>query len=151
MSFEKVFPKAVKFISLRPRSQKEILTYLAKKSSNQKVREKIFQELTKLGLVDDQSFVHWWIDQRNTFRPKGKKALMMELRQKGIDRDLSEMIVNREVDERKLAKMLLTKKKKTWEKLPLVIQKEKQTSFLARRGFSWSVIKALLDESQSLE
>ena len=151
MSFEKVFPKAVKFISLRPRSQKEILTYLVKKSSSQKVREKIFQELTKLGLVDDQSFAHWWIDQRNTFRPKGKKALMMELRQKGIDRDLSETIVNCEVDEKKLAKILLLKKKKTWRQLPLGIQKEKQVNFLARRGFSWSVIKALLDESQSLE
>ena len=151
MSFEKIFPKAVKFISLRPRSQKEILAYLTKKSSNQKIRDKAFQGLTNLGLIDDQAFVHWWVDQRNTFRPKGKRALMMELRQKGIDRDLGETIVNQEVDEKKLAKSLILKKKKFWEKLPLEKQKEKLAGFLARRGFSWATIEALLDENRQME
>jgi regulatory protein len=151
LSFEKVFPKVVKFISLRPRSQKEILNYLAKKSSNQKIKDKVLQELTNLGLIDDQAFVHWWVDQRNTFRPKGKRALMMELRQKGIDRDLSETIINQEVDEKKLAKALILKKRKFWEKLPLEKQKEKMAGFLARRGFSWPTIEALLDENRQMQ
>jgi len=148
LSFEKVFPKTLKFISLRPRSQKEILTYLTKKSPDQKIREKIFQKLTSLGLADDQAFVQWWVEQRNTFRPKGKRALIMELRQKGIDRDLSETIINREVDEKNLAKTLFLKKKKVWEKLPFEMQQEKLASFLGRRGFAWNTIKALLDENR---
>ena len=150
MSFERLFPKVVKFISLRPRSQKEILAYLAKKSSSQKIRDKAFQELTNLGLIDDQAFVHWWIDQRNTFRPKGKRALMMELRQKGIDCDLSETVINQEVDEKKLAKGLVLKKRKFWERLPLEKQKEKLAGFLARRGFSWATIEAILDENRQM-
>ena len=145
-NFEKLFQKAIKFISIRPRSQKEILSYLQKKSSKQKLQDLALKELKRLGLIDDQAFVDWWLEQRATFRPKGKRALKMELRVKGIESELIELNLAEKVDEEDLAARSAHKKLTVLKNLPWEIQREKLISFLSRRGFNWSVIKKILDE-----
>jgi len=143
----KLLQKTIKFISIRPRSQKEITFYLQKKSpKNQEKQKLVLKELLNLGLVDDEAFVDWWLEQRATFRPKGKKALMMELRLKGIDRDLIERSLAEKVDEAVLAKKLALKRLSFLKKLPSEVRKEKLFGFLGRRGFSWEIIRKTLDE-----
>lgn len=145
-SLEKIFQKTLRFIGLRPRSQKEILFYLQRKTADQKIIEKIIGDLTNLGLINDGAFVDWWLEQRASFRPKGKMALVMELRQKGIDNDLIQKAIVEKVDEKEQAAFLVEKKLKVWARLPQEILKEKLSGLLARRGFSWETIKLILDE-----
>jgi regulatory protein len=146
-NIEKLLQKSLKFIAIRPRSQKEISVYLQKKSSkNQGKRKLVLAELSKLGLIDDEAFVDWWLEQRATFRPKGKKALMMELRLKGIDRDLIEDFLSEKVDEENLARKAALKKIASLKSLSSEAQREKLIGFLSRRGFNWNVIKKTLDE-----
>ena len=102
--------------------------------------------MLNLGLVDDEAFVDWWLEQRATFRPKGKRALQMELRFKGIDRDLIERSLAEKVDEEALAKKSFLKKIPSLKNLPLEVQKKKLIGFLSRRGFSWEIIRKTLDE-----
>ncbi len=143
---EKYLQKALKFISIRPRSQKEILDYLKRKiPRNLKLRNLVLKNLERLDLVDDQAFVLWWLDQRNTFRPKGKRALLQELRQKGIERELVENSLA-DLDELPLARRVALKKTKILDKLPYLERKQKLSAFLARRGFGWSIISKILDE-----
>ena len=145
-SLEQIFQKTLRFVGLRPRSQKEILFYLQKKTSNEKIIKKVLEDLTNLGLVDDKAFVDWWLDQRAAFRPKGKRALVIELRQKGIDSDLIQKAISEKVDEKEAAASLVEKKLRVWARLPQEISREKLTGFLARRGFKWETIKLILDE-----
>lgn len=145
-SLEKIFQKTLRFVGFRPRSQKEILFYLHKKTADEKIIAKIIEDLTNLGLVDDVAFVDWWLDQRAAFRPKGKRALIMELRQKGIDNNLIQKAISEKVDEKGAAASLVEKKLRVWARLPQEICREKLTGFLARRGFNWDVIKLILDE-----
>ncbi|MCX6725894.1 MAG: regulatory protein RecX [Candidatus Shapirobacteria bacterium] len=145
-SLEKIFQKTLHFIGLRPRSQKEILFYLHKKTADEKIIAKIMQDLTNLGLMDDAAFLDWWLEQRAAFRPKGKRALIMELRQKGIDNNLIQKAMVEKVDEKGAATSLVEKKLRVWSKLPQEICWEKLTGFLARRGFNWETIKVVLDE-----
>ena len=145
-SLEQIFQKTLRFIGFRPRSQKEILLYLHKKTADEKIIAKIIEDLTNLGLLDDVAFVDWWLDQRAAFRPKGKRALVMELRQKGINNDLIQQAVAEKVDEKESAALLVEKKLRVWARLPQEICREKLTGFLARRGFNWDVIKLILDE-----
>ena len=146
-NIDKLLQKAIKFISIRPRSQKEILSYLQRKSSKNQEKQKIvLRELLNLGLVDDEAFVDWWLEQRATFRPKGKRALKMELRFKGIERDLIERSLAEKVDEEALAKKSALKKMFSLKGLPPEAQKEKLIGFLSRRGFSWEIIRKTLDE-----
>ncbi len=145
-SLEQIFQKTLRFVGLRPRSQKEILFYLHKKNADEKIIKKVIGDLTNLGLVDDKAFIDWWLDQRATFRPKGKRALVMELKQKGIDNDLIQKAIAEKVDEKEAAASLVEKKLRVWARLPQEICREKLTGFLARRGFNWETIKLILDE-----
>ena len=140
--FQKTYDKLVRFATLRPRSKKEIDIWLRKHKVHKSLHKELFNKLKRLELLDDKKFAQWWIEQRTTFRPRGKRALFAELRQKGIDRDLIKEILDEvEIDEEKIARQLLEKKKYKWEKLPKFEAKKKMSEFLARKGFGWEIIK----------
>lgn len=149
--FQKLLNKVLRLISFRPRSEREIRDYLKKKASSAqltpKLTDKILAKLKKLGVLDDEAFARWWLEQRATFRPRGKYGLRAELRQKGVDREIIEQVVEQEVNELLLAKKVAQKKVKTLKKLPEREFRQKLAAFLSRRGFSWSVIKKVIDES----
>ena len=102
--------------------------------------------MLNLGLVDDEAFVDWWLEQRAAFRPKGKMALKMELRFKGIERDLIERSLAEKVDEEALAKKSALKKMSSLKRFSPEAKEEKLIGFVSRRGFSWGVIRKTLDE-----
>ena len=116
----RLMDKALRFLSSRPRSEREVRDYLWKKVriAKEKSRapdrgasltlgnsdssswqfsensgfliEEVVSKLKGLNYVDDEVFVSWWIEQRIRFRPRGKFLLRSELCAKGIDRDLIE-------------------------------------------------------------
>ena len=132
---QELLDKVFRFLSYRPRSAKEIQDYLKKKTPSEKKSLEIIKRLKEMKLFNDQEFCQWWIEQRNTFRPRGKRALWYELRQKGIDEKLAKPMIEEMVNELDLAKKVLKKKNGTRTQL---------TGFLARRGFSWQTIKEVL-------
>ena len=135
------------FLSYRPRSEKEIRDYLKKKEVDEKVTEKVINKVKKLGYIGDLEFTRWWVDQRSTFRPRGKRALMMELRQKGIAPEIIDQVLGESVNEVVLAKKVVKKKMAILQKLPFWERRRKLSDYLARRGFSWEVIKKIVDDS----
>lgn len=138
--------KVYRFISLRPRSEKELKVYLHGKHTSLQDSEKIFTLLKKQGLINDSAFVDWWLEQRATFRPRGKRALMVELRQKGISQDLIEEALSKNLDELTLAQKALQRKLKLYDRLPDREKKAKLSAYLNRNGFSWETIKKALEE-----
>ena len=145
-SSEAVYNKALRFATLRPRSEHEISLWFKRKNISTIMSSQVFNRLKNLGLVNDKAFSEWWIDQRVTFRPKGRKALFFELRQKGVARDTIESVLkNVEVpSETALAAELVAKKLSRFKDLPEEERKKKLVRFLARRGFSWDIIKQTL-------
>jgi regulatory protein len=148
--FQKLLDKAYRVLSLRPRSEKEIQDYLAKKGATSGVSRKIIKKLKKLDYLNDQEFSHWWIGQRSTFRPRGKMALRLELRQKGIKKEIVDKAVEK-VDELSLARKATQKKLKAYQKLTPQELRNKLSAYLARRGFSWSTIKSIIDQYSKKE
>ncbi|HUS52033.1 MAG TPA: RecX family transcriptional regulator [Candidatus Bathyarchaeia archaeon] len=143
--YRKFLDRVYRLLSFRPRSEKEIGDYLARRKSPAEVAEKIGTQLKRSGYLDDWKFAHWWVDQRSTFRPRGKIALRAELRQKGVAKEIIEKAVEK-LDELSLAKKAAKKKLKAYKKLDLQAFREKMIAFLNRRGFSWSTIKPIIDE-----
>jgi regulatory protein len=140
--FQKTFNNILNFATLRPRSEKEVFNWLKRKKIPEVMHKRLFNRLNHLDLLDDMKFSMWWIEQRNTFRPRGKRALTMELRQKGIDSNIiKKALEDSEVDEEKIAKRLLQKNEYKWKKHDQMKQKEKAFAFLARKGFSYDIIK----------
>ena len=135
-----------RFLSFRPRSEKEIRDFLQKKHPS--LVTKVTERLQELGYVDDTKFVAWWIEQRQGRKPKGMQLIIRELLSKGIDRNTIEQVLYSEMgDQKELAKKAISRKLDTLKNVPYVKQKKKLGDFLFRRGFSGDVIRRVVDDA----
>ena len=84
-----------------------------------------------------------------SFRPRGKRALGTELLQKGVDKKIIDSQLNQlsQNSQIKAAQAIITKKKKNYQNLSFQKAKKKLFALLARRGFEFSLIKQVIDES----
>ncbi len=144
--FAKFFDLILRFISFRPRSEKEIKDWFKKKEVGEETQKMIWEKLKHLGHINDEEFARWWIEQRTTFRPQGQRAITTELRQKGISPSIINKLQVPSSNEKELAQRAIEKKLKIYRNLPPMELRKKLTSFLARRGFSWEIIEEVIDE-----
>jgi len=140
--------RAYHFLSYRPRSEKEIYDYLGKKKLKDEEKEKIIKKLKEEKLIDDLEFARWFLEQRQTFRPKGSYALRQELRQKGIGEKIIDQVLPNKEEELSLAKKALVKAEKKYASFLGREKKEKLMAYLRRRGFSWEAVKKAVDERE---
>jgi regulatory protein len=139
------YEKLLRFASLRPRSEREVNGWLTRKKVHQSLHKELFNRLKHLELIDDTAFAKWWIEQRQAFRPKGKRGLEAELRQKGISREIiTEILAETPLNEEKVARDLIEKKAYKWKNLPAREAKIKKSRYLAGKGFSWETIEKVL-------
>jgi len=145
----KILEKVFKFLSFRQRSKKEILDYLKRKNLGEKEIELVVKKLERLGFINDEEFARFFIQSRIKGRPKGKRLLAQELRQKGVEKEIIEKILEEvELPEIELAAKAIEKKLKNFLKLRPQDARVKIANFLARRGFSWETIKELIDRTR---
>jgi len=143
--FQKSLDKLLRFAMVRPRSEKEFRDYYRRKEVHESLHKDLFEKLKHFELVDDVKFAKWWVEQRQNFKPKAKRVLQMELRQKGISKEIvDEILGSTIVDEEKMAKEILKKKSYKWKSLPTREARQKISQYLAGKGFSWDVIEKVL-------
>lgn len=145
----------IMYVSIHPRSEKEIVAYIRKRNNKLHGSEEIVSaaltRLKELGYIDDEIYTKRFIESRNRSRPKGKKLIQLELLRKGVSRDIIDS-VDREMGESEgptdieLARGVAQKKYSLWKKLPIPEQKKKLFGFLQRRGFSSTVVFRVIDE-----
>jgi SOS response regulatory protein OraA/RecX len=82
---EIVLTAALRFLEARSRSVAEVRTRLARAGYRPELVESAIGRLTDLGMLDDAAFAAQWVESRDRAHPRGEAALMVELRQKGID------------------------------------------------------------------
>lgn len=150
---QQLFDHALRFLSFRPRSRQEIRKFLQKKlgqSLSQAVGEQLIDQalerLAKAGLIDDGQFAKLWVESRLRHRPRSASFLRHELLAKGIEASTADQIITNLVgDEQKLAEAAVVKKIELWKKLDQRQSQLKMASFLRGRGFSWEVIRQVID------
>jgi len=143
--FQKTLDKLLRFATLRPRSEKEIKDYFRRKKVHESLFNKLFDRLNHLELIDDEKFAKWWIEQRQSFRPKPKRIMNYELRMKGVKKEIIEKVLGEEkVDEEKMARELLEKKMYKWKSLKGFELKQKMSQYLAQKGFSWEIVEKVV-------
>jgi len=82
---EVVLAAALRFLEARSRSVAEVRTRLTKAGYQPELVEGAITRLVDLGMLDDAAFAAQWVESRDRAHPRGETALLMELRQKGID------------------------------------------------------------------
>ena len=140
---ERAMQQAMLFLSYRARSEKEIRENLSKHEIPKAVIEDTIERLRQNGLANDKNFADVWIENRSTFRPRGRRALALELRQKGIDDPTIESALE-DVDEDTLAYEAGQKKARKLRVQEWSEFRKKMSDFLSRRGFSYSVIAPIV-------
>ena len=86
------YEKALHYLSYRPRSEAEVVKYLAGKGM-ETVSTEVLGRLKRAGLVDDTEFASQWVENRNTHRPRSRWALQCELRRAGVAREVIDQAV----------------------------------------------------------
>jgi regulatory protein len=82
---EVVLEAAARFLEARPRSVAEVRRRLGRAGYRAELVEGAIARLTELGMLDDAEFARLWVESRDRAHPRGEHALIIELRQKGID------------------------------------------------------------------
>ncbi|QQS38928.1 RecX family transcriptional regulator [Candidatus Woesebacteria bacterium] len=137
--------RLIAFCTMRPRSEKEIYDWLQRKKVPSESHEKVFDKLKSLELLNDLNFANWWIDQRESFRPRSKRQLEFELHNKGISKQVIDEIFSKKMpDDVSHASRLIAQRDYKWRNLGKLEAKKKKTEYLARKGFSWETIKKVV-------
>ena len=152
--FGKLFNSALNFLSYRPRSEWEIRHKLKFKTEDGQLIETVIDKLKKIGQVNDVDFAKWYIDQRQTFKPMGRRAVKYELIKKGlinktINDTLSEQegqIGDKELAERVAEKFVGRLRKIDYNQENIPKTKNKLQRLLASRGFDWEVIDETVEK-----
>jgi regulatory protein len=140
------YEAAVQYLANRPRSVSEIRRHLHGKRYDDEAIDGAIDRLRAQRYIDDLDFAKYWVEQRSKFRPKGDRALVSELSNKGVAREtiniaLGEMPEESEGDR---ARRAIARQLTRWASLEPAERKRKIHAFLAQRGFGYDVIDEVI-------
>ena len=136
--------RAIDFLSYRPRSSEEVRQNLVKKDIPETVVSIAMERLQDLGYLDDLAFARFWIENRDTFKPRAPRALRFELRQKGIGDDILEPLFEEILDVQDSAYRVAMKQIRQYKGKTRQEFKHKLSGKLQRRGFDYGIIKDVI-------
>jgi len=139
-SLQDCLDAAYYYLSYRPRSEGEIRQWLHKRGFPNELTEKTIARLREQKLSDDLAFAQFWKDNRLSLRPKSKRLIARELRDKRVDAEIIEQ-VTKDIDDEEIAHKLGSSRLACLAHLDYPNFYRRLASYLAYRGFSYEVIK----------
>lgn len=133
---EIAYQKALNLLSYRLHSETEITQKLKKHQISDEHIEHAIERLKRSGLLNDTSFAKAWVENRKEMRPRGRRALSYELKQRGVSPDTIEDVLDG-IDEEELAYQAAIKRSQRLQDLDWGDFRLKLTRFLAQRGFNY--------------
>jgi regulatory protein len=142
--FHRSLNSALRYMSSRPRSEVEVRNRLSRHGFDIDTIQKALAKLKKQGLVDDIAFAQFWRENREDFKPRSRRLMALELKQKGVDAEIiAEAIID--VDDRQGAYWAAQKKSRALTGLDYDSFRKRLGSFLKRRGFDYELINHTID------
>lgn len=141
---ERALQQAMLFLSYRARSESEIRQNLRKHEIPEEVIEQTLERLRQDGLANDGQFARAWVENRSEFRPRSRRMMAMELRQKGLNEEAVASAIEK-MDDEALAYEAAQKRAPRFNGLGWIEFRKKLSEFLARRGFSYSAIAPVVN------
>jgi regulatory protein len=142
----RAFNRAVRFLRYRPRSQVEVERNLREKGVADQVISAVVERLERAGYLDDEAFARFWVENREQFKPRGRRALRHELRQKGVgDRVIAQVLEG--IDEEAAAWRAIEGRMQQWRTLDRDQLRKKLMGYLSRRGFNYEIISIVFEKA----
>lgn len=149
MELKKAQNLALKYLSYRPRTKKEVKDHLMKKEIDEDTIEEVINYLLDLSYLDDENFCEMWIRDRVNLKPMGKIRISQELQKKGVAKEVIEISLENNLSqelEYELAVELAKKRISKLESKEDLKEMKKMQSYLYRRGFSTHIINDVTHE-----
>ncbi len=143
--FQKTMDSALRFLSYRPRSEKEVRQNLARKRFPEPFIERAIIRLKELRFVDDEAFARFWVENREANSPRSHRALKYELRSKGVDQEILDEAIDDTVDQDASALAAARKKLASLRNLEYNDFRQKLGGYLARRGYDYDTIRSVVN------
>lgn len=131
---------AYRYLSYRPRSEREMRQRLHQRDFDAESIEKTIIKLKEQKLIDDYAFAQFWKDNRLSFKPKSKRLIEEELANKKVAREIVEQ-VTKDIDDMDNACKLGRRRMHILAKLDYPDFQRRLSNYLSYRGFSYEVIK----------
>ncbi len=143
LSFDEAKEKALRAISVKRYTKKELADKLKKQGVSEEVSEDVVAWATEYGFLNDVEYAKSYILNALNVKKQGLRKIKFELEAKGIDRFLFEDVVfelegDNGIDEEKNIMSLLEKRLKDINNRKEI---DKTVRFLISRGFDYGKIK----------
>lgn len=138
---------ALRQLTVRARSRAELERALGRKHVPEDVTRIVLDRLSEVGLIDDAVFARDWLAAGER-RQKSRRALLAELAEKGVDREVIDDAVADLDSDRDLlvARGFAERKARSLAGLDPHVQYRRLAGALARRGFGASVVAQVTRE-----
>ncbi len=138
--FGKLYQRALEWALVRPRSEKEVRDYLAKKIFERKLDKSysdlIVKRLKEKKYLDDRVFAEYYVENRFVKKGISRRRLGMELMKKGVAKEIIAKVLDGRNDEKEILKMIAKKRAR--------YDDEKLINYLCRQGFSFELARNLV-------
>ena len=88
-----VLEAAARFLEPRARSVAEVRRRLTGAGYRADLVDGAIERMLELAMLDDEAFARAWIESRDRSRPRGERAIRVELGQKGVDRITVDLVL----------------------------------------------------------
>ncbi len=136
------FDKAVNLLAFKGRTKQEIIKRLIEKGYSSDEIDEAVEKLSYYGYLNDQNYTISYI--MDNASKKGKKLILIELEQKGIDKNILENVYSEvNIDEDAVIDNII---KQRFLKMDLSDDKiyRRAVGYLLRRGFTYESIKRVI-------
>ena len=147
-SYKRAFNYSLNLLSRMPRTEKQLKDKLLKYEYGYTVIDEIISKLKELGYINDEEYTVEYVNSR--IERDGPYKIKNQLYSKGIAKNIIEKVFEDwdYRDERKVAYSLALKKSETMERS--FKSRNKVARFLQNRGFSYEIIKDVINEIYSI-
>jgi regulatory protein len=140
----KAYNAAVHYLSIRPRTRREMTQYLIGKEFHTNQIENVLERLASVGLMNDLEFATSWVRSRQSLHPRSKWRLEQELLAKGVSKDDIHTVFAVMDPDDELSSLVDVIAKK--HNIPRYADQSKLITYLTRQGYSYELIKRAFQE-----
>jgi regulatory protein len=143
---EKALQKALHYLAYQPRSEMEIRTKLIACGFDEALVDAVLEDLREKGYLNDTRFARDWVESRASSKPRSRRFYSYELKRKGISEAAIHQAIETAPEDSELAHALGSKYLKRFANLDEAQFNKKMQGVLARRAFSYDIIKETINQ-----
>lgn len=137
------FTRAIRYLSLRARSVKEMRDYLIKKQYPEDEVNATIKQLIELKFLNDDDFARQFTENRQR-KGKSKQSIAFELKLKGLGKEQTEEILEDAKSDLKTAFAYIEKRLRQFDRFDKETRQKKIITRLRSRGYNWDTISEIL-------